>query len=226
MLRGFPASPARVFPCSPHVRASTCSEAFGPSLPRSCVCWSLLLWSCSSFPADFMELSCSFTNLFWTLRSRMEQLHPSLLLLAHTLAPLRACAGRSKHVQRRARSLLANIPIARPCERSCAPPSPVRRRRVRAKPAFFLNGVPTCFCRRRRSTATSSGTSFCRGVLIARVSYPLRLLTWPSASRARGTDCLSPLRCLVCVAVPTLCPPRPGYFPSPRRCRIRCQIRR
>ena len=33
----------------------------------------------------------------------------------------RARAGRTEHVQRRVRSLLANIPIARPCGRSCAP---------------------------------------------------------------------------------------------------------
>ena len=32
-----------------------------PPLPRSCVCWSLLLWSFSSFAAVFMEPSCSFS---------------------------------------------------------------------------------------------------------------------------------------------------------------------
>ena len=46
---------------------------------------------------------------------------------------------------------------------------------------------------------------FFRGVLSARVSCALRSLTWPPASRARGTDFLSPLRRFACVAVPTQC---------------------
>ena len=41
---------------------------------------------------------------------------------------------------------------------NCAPSSPVRRRLLRATPSFLLNVVPTCFCRRRRSSATASGT--------------------------------------------------------------------
>ena len=49
----------------------------------------------------------------------------------------------------------------------------------------FSNVFPTCFCRRRRFTATASSTPFCRGVLTERVTCALRLLTWPSASRAR-----------------------------------------
>ena len=82
MLRGFPTSPARVFTCSPHVRAFTLSRVLTssvPPLPRSCVCWSLLLWSCSSFAAVFMEPSCSFS---------LHQPVLGLALSSGTLAPV------------------------------------------------------------------------------------------------------------------------------------------
>ena len=132
--------------------------------------------------------------------------------------PLRTCADRTEHVQRRVRSLLTTFPIARPCGRSCAPPSPVRRPLVRATPSFFLNVVPTCFCRRRRFTATASGTHH-----FVEASLPRECLTTsPGRWRlARGTDFLSPLRCLACVAVQTQCRPRPGSCPSPCQWRVR-----
>ena len=88
---------------------------------------------------------------------------------SHSFAPLRACAGRTKHVQRRVQSLLANIPIARPCGRSCV--FSVRALSVRRLLARLLRSFSTWF--RRVSdvavavTATSSGTPICRGVLTA-----------------------------------------------------------
>ena len=88
-------------------------------------------------------------------------LAPVTSLLGQTIAPLRTCADRTYHVQRRVRSLLANVPFAGPCGRSCAPPSPVRRRLLRATP-FLLDVVSSCFCRRRRSSATASGTLLSR----------------------------------------------------------------
>ena len=135
------ASRLRCFSCPclhvlPHVRALSVG---------ACCCGVVLLLPLSSW--SFRSLSLC-TNLFWTLRCRLEHLHPSL------------CCSVTKHVQRRVLSLLANIFIARPCGRSCALPSHVRRRLVRATLSFFLNVVPTCFCRRRRSSATAAGTSF------------------------------------------------------------------
>ena len=50
-----------VLPARQSLHALSCSEASVPLLPRSCVCWSLLLWNCSSFAAVFTEPSCSFS---------------------------------------------------------------------------------------------------------------------------------------------------------------------
>ena len=76
LLRGFRASPARVFPCSPHVRAFTCSEASLPTLPRSCVCWSLLCGAFRPLPWSSWSIRAPSlcTNLFWTLRCCLEHL--------------------------------------------------------------------------------------------------------------------------------------------------------
>ena len=154
MHRGFPASPARVFPCSPHFRASTCSEAFVPSLPRSCVYWSLLLWSCFGLPRSSRSVRAPSlcTNLSWTLRCCLEHLYP---LLDHTLLLfLCLCRPLEARFQRRVQWLLANIPIARPCRRSCVCSSepclsatpratPVRRRLL----ARLLRSFSTWFRR-------------------------------------------------------------------------------
>ena len=110
MLRGFLASPARVFTCSPHVRAFTLSEASVPLLPRSCVCWSLLLWSCSSLPRS---PSYSFTlhQPVLDLVLFPETLVP--VARSHSFAPLRACAGCSKHVSSAASSRCSRISPSR-----------------------------------------------------------------------------------------------------------------
>ena len=138
--------PCRVFPCSPHVKAFTCSEACLPPLPRSCVwCLSLLLWSC------FALLRCS-----WSVRA------PSLCtnLLPGILAPVTfvarphdcsfpcLCRPLEARFQRRVKSLLANISIARPCGRSCVcvcSSEPCPSATPRATHSFFLNVVPTYF---------------------------------------------------------------------------------
>ena len=64
------------------------------------------MWSFSSFAVVFMEPSCSFS---------LHQPVLDLALLSGTFVPV----ARSHSFQRRVRSLLANIHIARPCGRSC-----------------------------------------------------------------------------------------------------------
>ena len=135
------------------------------------------MWSGSSFAAGFVELSCSFSDLALS-SGNTSTCHfccsVTLLLLSvlvqTALGTSRAASCRCSRIS----------PTARLCVRSCVPPNPVRRRLMRATR------------RRRRFTATSSGTSFFRSVQTASVSCALRLLTWPLASR-----------CLTCVAVPT-----------------------
>ena len=51
----------------------------------------------------------------------LELIDRSACLVEPVLVVSRARAGHTEHVQRRVRSLLANVPIARPCGRSCAP---------------------------------------------------------------------------------------------------------
>ena len=51
----------------------------------------------------------------------LESIDRSACLVEPVLVVSRARAGHTEHVQRRVRSLLANVPIARPCGRSCAP---------------------------------------------------------------------------------------------------------
>ena len=163
-----------VFLCSPHVRAFTCSEASVPPLPRSCVCWSLLLWSFPSFAVVFMEPECPFHSapLSWTLRCCLEHLYP---LLGHSLLLL------SVLVQ----AVLNTFPAPRPvAARECP-------NREALSPSFFLNVVPTCFdvavASPREHLATAS-------VSCASLSH------LPSASHACGTDFLSPSTCLAYVA--------------------------
>ena len=130
----------------------SCSEASVPPLPRSCLCWTRCCGAehegSFSQHQPVLDLAPSSGTLAPVTRHSCCSVTPLLLSVLVQTA------------QRRVRSLLANIPIARTCGRSCAPPSPVRRRLVRATPSFFLYVVPTCFCRRRRSTATAKGTTF------------------------------------------------------------------
>ena len=74
-----------VLPARQSLHALSCSEASVPALPRSCVCWSLLLWSCSSFAAVFMEPSCSFSlhQPVLDLALSFGTLAPVILLLGH-----------------------------------------------------------------------------------------------------------------------------------------------
>ena len=78
----------------------------------------------------------------------LQLISRSAFLVEPVLAVSRARAGRTEHVQRSVRSLLASVPIARPCSRSCAPPELL---------------TPSCSC---RLTATVPATlSF--GVLVS-----------------------------------------------------------
>ena len=173
-------------------------------------------------PRSSWSPSCSFT------------LHQSVLDLAllpgtlvpvarsHSFAPFRACAGRSKHVSSAASGRCSRTSPSRGLVEGlvCVPPSPVRRRLL----AGLLRSFPTWF--RRVLTSRSLPRDFFRYPLLSRRLHRESVLRTslshlPSASHARGTDFLSPSRCLACVAVPTLCPPRPGSCPSPRRWRIR-----
>ena len=123
MLRGFAASPTRVFTCSQHVRAFTLSRALrllclfcrGLVSVGACCCGTVLLLPRASWSLRAPSLC---TNLFWTLRCRLEHLHSHFCCSATPLL-LRTCADRTKHVQRRVWSPLANIPTARPCGRTC-----------------------------------------------------------------------------------------------------------
>ena len=135
----------------------------------ACCCGAVLLPRASwSFRAPPL---C--TNLFWTLRCRLERFSPSLLVLGQTIAPLRNSADRTKHVQRRVQSLLANIPIARPCGRSCAPPSPFRRRLVRH--SFIPSQRGSDLFLTSPSLRLLQAPAFSRGVVTASVSCALRL---------------------------------------------------
>ena len=146
---------------------------------------------------------------------------------------------RTKHVQRRpvaAREYLHREALSLLRALSCPSATPARDSFVhsqRGSDVFLTSPSLHYDCFRH---------TLCRGVLAARVSYPLRLLTWPSASRAwhrlsvtfemlglcccpdvmssRGPDFLSPFRCSAYVGVPTQCPPRAGSCPSRRRWRI------
>ena len=176
MLRGFPASPAQVFTCSPHVRAFTLPRALrllcllcgGLVSVGACCCEMFFL--CRGLHGAFVLLlsapTCSGPcAVVWNW-------HPSLFLLGHTLAPLRACADRTKHVQRRVRSLFANIPIARPFWRvlSSSEPCPTGFRRVSVVAVAPLRLLQAPLLSRRPCHESV---------------FPLRLLTWPSASLAR-----------------------------------------
>ena len=94
----------------------------------------------------------------------------------------------------------------------CVLPSPVRRRLL----ARLLRSFSTWF--RRVLTSLSLHRDFLRHLLLSRRPHRKSTLRTslftarvscaslshlPSASHARGTDFLSPSRCLACVAVPT-----------------------
>ena len=153
--------PCRVFPCSPHVKAFTCSEACLPPQPRSCVCLTLLLWSC------FALLRCSWSVRAPSLCTNLLPgiLAPVTLLLGHTIAPY-LCRPLEARFQRRVRSPLANISIARPCGRSCVCSSePCPSTTPRATHSFFLNVVPTCFDTAVASPRLLPAPSFVEGSL-------------------------------------------------------------
>ena len=194
---------------------STCSESFVPSLPRSCVCWSrcgavllcrdlhgafVLLYSAPICPGP-----CAVA---WNACSRCS------VTLFCSFPCL--CAGHSKHVSSAASGRCSRVSSSRGFVEGlvCDPPSPVRRRLL----ARLLRSFSTWF--RRVLTLPSLHHDFFQHIsLVVEASSPrecpahfavhresvLRssLSHLPSASHARGTDFLSPSRCLACVAVPT-----------------------
>ena len=101
---------------------------FSPLQPPGCTLphgqWALL-------DADMLELI-----------DRSACLVEPVLVGGAFLLFLRACATRTAHVQRRAKALLANTPIARPCVRSCAPPICSRRAAPVASPRLAV--MSTC----------------------------------------------------------------------------------
>ena len=172
------------------------------------VCWSLLLWSCSSFAAGFMESSCSFSR---------HQPVLDLALSSGALAPATFVA-RS---HRCSSPYLSRPHKARPAPRRVAARECPHREAL-GKDLSLLRAVSSeLLCRCRRFTTTPSITHF-----FVEASLPRECLAHFAcspgrrrldvSSRARGTCFLSPLRCLAFVAVPTQCPPRPGSCPSPR----------
>ena len=168
MLRDFPASPARGVTCSPDVRAFTCSEASLPPLPQSCVGWSLL---CGAFrPVLWSSWSLRAPSLCTNLIMTLRCCLEHLYpLLGHTLLLL------SVLVQ----AALSTFPAPRP---------------VAAREYPHREALWKVLC---VSPRLLPAPPFCRGVLTARVSGELRCLL-PSASHTRGTDFLSPSRCLCC----------------------------
>ena len=124
------------------------------------------------------------TNLSWTLRCCLEHLHPSLLLLGHSFAPLRACAGRTEHVSSAAPGRCSRISPWRGLVEGleCVPPGPVRRRLL----ARLLRSLSTWF--RRVLTSPSLHCDFFRHLSTRRPRRESVLRTslshLPSASRA------------------------------------------
>ena len=152
----------------------------GAVLPLPLASWSLRAPSLS-------------TNLFWTLRCRLEHLHTSLFVArSHHCSSSYLCADRTAHVQRRVQSLLANITIARPCGRSCR---------------SCELCLPSC------SVVAVALLRLLQAPPFVEVSPPRECLAHFAcspgrrrldvSSRTRNTSALSPLRCLACVAVPT-----------------------
>ena len=80
-----------------------------------------------------------------------------------------------------------------------------------------LVAPPSCFFRAALSLPSlyfdCFKHPFCRGILAARVSCALRLLTWPSASRRVVSRARHRLH--VTSEMLGFCPPRPGSCPSP-----------
>ena len=152
-----------------------------PPLPRSCVCWSLLLWSFPSFAVVFMEPSCSFSlhQPFLDLALWSGTLAPvTFVACSHSFAPLRACAGRSEHVSTAASGRCSRISQSRGLVEGlvCVPPSPVRRRLL----ARLLRSFSTWFRRVLMSPSLHRDFfrySFCRGILAVIASCALRCLT-------------------------------------------------
>ena len=176
-------------------------RGFCALLPRSCVCWSLQLWSFSSFAGT--PSLC--TNLFWTLRCCLEHLYP---LLGHTLLLL------SVLVQ----AVLSTFPAQRPVAAREYPHrealwSPVSRRLLaRPSPALSQRGSDVFL------TSPSLHRDFSRHSLLSRrphresvlrtslftakVSCARRFTCLLRLTRA-GTNFMSHSRCLACVAVTT-----------------------
>ena len=98
----------------------------------------------------------------------LEYLHPSLLLLGHTIAPLRVCAGRSKHVSSAASGRCSRISPSRGLVEGlvCVCSSePCPSATPRATHSFFLNVVPTCFDTAVASPRLLPAPSFVEGSL-------------------------------------------------------------
>ena len=187
-------------PVLPARQSLTCSEASVPSSAAVLCPLEPAVVELFVLCLVFMEPSCSFS---------LHQPVLDLALLPGTLvpvarsrsfAPLRACAGRTKHVQRRVWSMLANIPIARPCGRSCV----FSLRALSVGDSFVLSqhGSDVFL------TSPSLHRDSFRHLLLSRRPHRENVLRTapshlPSASHARGTDFLSPSRCSACAAVPT-----------------------
>ena len=167
-------------------RSLECSEASVLPLPRSCVCscvcWTLPLWSCSSFAAVFLEPSYSLslcTNLFWTFRCRLEHLHPSLLLLGHTMAPLRTCVHTALRISSAASSRCSRISPSRGLVEGLVAPASCVFRAALSLPLRYCD----CFrhhllsrCLHRESVLRTSLAHLAVGVLTCRLARATQAL--------------------------------------------------
>ena len=140
MLRGFPATPAQVFTYSPHVRAFTLSGVGFCASSAAVLCllepavvelFFVLLLSAPTCPGPCAVAWNTCTRHFCC------SVVPLLLSVLVQTAPNTSSAASGRCSRKSPSRALVEGP--------CAPPSPFRRRLVRATPSIFLNVVPTCF---------------------------------------------------------------------------------
>ena len=198
-----------------------------PPVPRSCVCRSPPLWSCSSFAAVFMEPWCPSlcTNLFWTLRCRLEHLQPSLccsvtplllsVLVQTAQSTSSAAAGRCSRISP-SRGLVEGLVFLRALSvgDSCAS-------HLRSFSTLLRRVAVVAVASLRLLQATHFVVASLPRECLAHFACSPGLRRLDVSSRARGTSFLSLMTCLACVAVPTKCPSRPGSCPPPCQWRIR-----
>ena len=138
----------------------------GAVLPLPTASWSLRAPSLS-------------TNLFWTLRCRLEHLHTSLLLLGHTIAPLRTCVQTALRTSSAASSRCSRISPSRGLVEGLVAPASCVFRAALSLPSRYCD----CFrhhllsrCLHRESVLRTSLAHLAVGVLTCRLARATQAL--------------------------------------------------